>query len=84
MEYSNTIDGLDLEIDYLYDPGEPMVWTEPNGDPGTPGCGPSIEILAVYTILKDKNNNEVTVDILPIWDYDLDTLEEEILESYES
>jgi|TARA_B110000977_G_scaffold152345_1_gene193450 hypothetical protein len=80
MEYSETIDGLEIEIEYLYDEGEPTVWTEPNGDPGTPGYPPSVEILTVFTLLKDRNNNDVMVDILPIWDYDLETLEEEIIE----
>lgn len=80
MEHTDTIDGLEVEIEYMYDEGEPTVWTEPNGDPGTPGYPPSVEILAVFTMLKDKNNKELRVDILPIWDYDLESLEEEILE----
>jgi|TARA_R110000772_G_scaffold242105_1_gene354488 hypothetical protein len=80
MEHIDTIDGLEVEVEYLYDEGEPTVWTESNGDPGTPGYPPSVEILGVFTILKDKNNKDLRVDILPIWDYDLESLEEEILE----
>ena len=80
MEHTDTIDGLEVEIEYMYDEGEPTVWTDSNGDPGTPGYPPSVEILAVFTMLKDKNNKELRVDILPIWDYDIESLEEEILE----
>jgi len=80
MKYLDTIDNLELEIEYLYNEGEPTVWTEPNCDPGIPGYPPSVEILAVFTLLKDRNNNDVMVDILLIWDYDLETLQEEILE----
>ncbi len=79
MEHTDTIDGLEVEIEYIYDAGEPQVWTEPNGDPGTPGYPPSVEILSVFTSLKDKDNKDIMVDILPIWDYDLETMEEEIL-----
>ena len=79
MEHTDTIDGLEVEIEYIYDAGEPEVWTEPNGDPGTPGHPPSVEILSVFTSLKDKDNKDIMVDILPIWDYDLETMEEEIL-----
>tara|TARA_R110001606_G_scaffold394632_1_gene565733 strand:+ start:1265 stop:1522 length:258 start_codon:yes stop_codon:yes gene_type:complete len=79
MEHTDTIDGLEVEIEYIYDAGEPEVWTEPNGDPGTPGYPPSVEILSVFTSLKDKDNKDIMVDILPIWDYDLETMEDEIL-----
>ena len=70
MEYTKKVDGTELEVEYLYHKGEEAVWTDPNGDPGTPGYPAVVEILAVFATLKDKNNN------------DIETIEEEILESY--
>jgi hypothetical protein len=73
-----------LTIEYNHEPGEEMVHTEPNGDPGTPGYAAGIEIMAIYVTLKDENNNQVTVDILPLTDEfitegDVEDFEEEIL-----
>ena len=43
-----------LDVHYEYDPGEPMIHTYPNGDPGTPGSGPSVEIKELDALLKIK------------------------------
>tara|TARA_R110000803_G_scaffold25797_7_gene61562 strand:- start:524 stop:790 length:267 start_codon:yes stop_codon:yes gene_type:complete len=88
MTYSIKIDDIEIDIEYLYDDGEQRVWIESNGNPETPGYPPNVEIMAVFALLKDKNNNDVMVDILPISDqflnkYDLEIIEERILKSYE-
>lgn len=47
MKLSTTIklaDNLELEIEGNYYPGEPMIWTLPNGDPGHPGSASEFEI----------------------------------------
>ena len=36
-----------LDVHYEYDPGEPMIHTYPNGDPGHPGSGPSVEFKEI-------------------------------------
>ena len=38
----------EVTIEYEYDPGEPDQWYDSNGDPGTPGYGPSVTCL-LYT-----------------------------------
>ena len=77
--------GYDAEVEYTFDPGEPEVHTETNGDPGTPGISPSINIITVMLNLKDINKNNVNVDLLPIidelHDLSMDDLEEEIINS---
>jgi hypothetical protein len=83
MEFTYDMDGIELDVVYTYDPGEAEVWTESNGDPGTPGIAPSVEITAAYSLLKDRNNNDVMVDILPLDIVNQYDIEEEILESYE-
>ena len=47
MEFiTNT--GETVEVEYTYDPGEPDQWYDSNGDPGTPGYGPTAEIKHVW------------------------------------
>lgn len=40
----------EVTIEYEYDPGEPDQWYDSNGDPGTPGYGPSVTIYNVWFI----------------------------------
>ena len=39
---------LEVEVDYVYTPGERATMYTANGDPGDPGSDPEVEILAVY------------------------------------
>lgn len=48
------------------DPGEPQQWYDSYGDPGHPGTPPSVEVNAVWVRLKDRNNQEIEVDVLPL------------------
>ena len=53
MKLSTTIklaDNLELEIEGNYYPGEPMVWTLPNGDPGHPGSPSEFDIKNIKLI----------------------------------
>ena len=76
-----------VDVHYRYEPGDPGIHTYPNGDPGVPGTGPSVQITAIRVLATDPNGNFHNVDILPYlelheeidpWD-----LEEKILESHE-
>jgi hypothetical protein len=68
-----------VKIEFDYDPGEPMVWTYPNGDPGHPGEPPSCEIHHVWWDTIDSKGNKVSIDIFPLLDEDdLIKIEEEI------
>ncbi len=74
-----------LDVHYEYDPGEPMIHTYPNGDPGHPGSGPSVEIKEIRCLAEDKDGNYHDVDILPFLELaeselDLWKLDEKILE----
>jgi len=71
-----------VTIEYEYDPGEPMIHTYPNGDPGHPGSAPSVTIYHAWATLKDRKGNEVEVDVLTILENQegLDGLEGLILE----
>jgi|TARA_B110000908_G_C10155156_1_gene403280 hypothetical protein len=83
-----THDNQELDIEYEYDEGEPMVWTEPNGDPGTPGYPSTVVITHAFCSLKNAKGIYVVVDILPVFDMivedDICNLEDEILESHEN
>ena len=76
-------------INYDYEEGEKEIHTLPNGDPGNPAYGPEITLLTMFTELKDKKGNMVSVNILPILEWvedgelDLYNIEKEISESYE-
>jgi len=52
-------------VDCDIDLGEPQRWYDSNGDPGTPGIPPSIEVYRVWMSLKDREGNEIEVDVLP-------------------
>lgn len=52
-------------VDCDIDLGEPQQWYDSNGDPGTPGIPPSIEVYRVWMSLKDREGNEIEVDVLP-------------------
>ena len=79
MEFiTNT--GEIVEVDYTYDPGEPDQWYDSNGDPGTPGYGPTADIKHVWYTNTDVNGNQVTVDVQHLLEEDI---EEKILERHE-
>jgi len=79
MEFiTNT--GETVEVEYTYDPGEPDQWYDSNGDPGTPGYGPSADIKHVWYTNTDANGNEVTIDVQHLLEEDI---EEKILEYHE-
>jgi hypothetical protein len=69
-----------LDIEYIYDPGEPDQWYDSNGDPGTPGYGPTVEIQHVWALMGDRNKHKIDVDIQELIDVDLESI---ILESHE-
>ena len=75
---------LTIEFHYNYEPGEPMIWSYPNGDPGHPGCDPEVNIYKAMLVLSDNNDKRVKVDISPLlhhlYDIEIDDIEEEILE----
>tara|TARA_R100000935_G_C2741590_1_gene126074 strand:- start:29 stop:301 length:273 start_codon:yes stop_codon:yes gene_type:complete len=87
--YTYNIDKtLYWEIEYSYNKKVKEVWSESNGDPGTPGYPAYIEVHAIYMPLKDENGNKVGVDIMPLLDQmdggmDLDNIEDLILKTYE-
>jgi hypothetical protein len=88
MVYHTDLEGMDITVNYAYEPGEEEVWTESNGDPGTPGCPSTVEVINVFTLLLDANNKNVPINIMSILEMDnfssyIEDLEEEILEYHE-
>jgi len=82
--YMNLPDNdIEVEVEYTYDPGEPDQWYDSNGDPGTPGTAPSIEILHIWAELPNEGLKLTAVDIVDIipsnW---ADEIETEILENH--
>ena len=75
-----TDSGETVCIQYSYDPGEPDQWYDSNGDPGTPGYGPSADIKHVWYTNTDTNGNQVTIDVQHLLEEDI---EEKILEYHE-
>lgn len=61
---------LTLEIEGVYYPEEPMVWTLPNGDPGHPGSPSEFHIEDIKII---KGTLSDLIDYLngysDLWDY---------------
>ena len=51
--------------DYDIDPGEPRQWYDSQGNSGTPGEEPSVEVHRVWLVLQDREGNDVEVDVLP-------------------
>lgn len=83
MKLSSTIklsDSLELEIEGIYTPEEPMVWNLPNGDPGYPGCASDFDISDIKiikgTLLDFIDNLNGNLDL---WEY----LTEKTIEEYE-
>ena len=80
MEFiTNT--GETVEVEYTYDPGEPDQWYDSNGDPGTPGYGPSIDIHHIWAELTNDEGSSSIVDIYHlaiVWE----ELELRIIEKY--
>lgn len=72
--------GYDAEIEYYFDPGEPDQWYDSNGDPGTPGTAPSVEVERIWVELESNEGRSVTVDISSVF-YE-SSIEEKILEKY--
>ncbi len=61
---------LELEVEGIYTPEEPMVWNLPNGDPGYPGSESEFEIndikITKGTLLDLIDNLNGNLDL---WDY---------------
>ncbi len=80
-------DNLIIEFHYSYEPGEPEVWTLPNGDPGHPGSGPEVNLYKAMLVLSDMNDVRIKVDIWPLlehlYDIDTDDVEQEIIDYHE-
>ena len=81
LAYEYEYNGNLLEIEYEYDPGEETVWTESNGDPGTPGIAPSIEIYKIWSVLKDREGKFRDVDVTDF--IHTNHIESKILETHE-
>jgi len=84
MEYETNINGIDITVEYIFEPAEEQIWTSSNGDPGTPGSAASVEITNIWTLLKDTNGKFVNVDIKELVEIeylDLLDLEEQILKT---
>ena len=64
---------IEVEVEYTYDLGEPDQIYDSNGDPGTPGYGPSIDIHHIWAELNNDDWGTSIVDI-----YGLVTVEEEL------
>lgn len=75
-----TDSGESVTVEYSYDPGEPDQWYDSNGDPGTPGYGPSVEVYHVWYNTRDRAGNLVSVEIKNLLEEDF---EERILETHE-
>lgn len=54
---------IEVEVEYTYDPGEPDQIYDSNGDPGTPGYGPSIDIHHIWAELTNDEGSSSIVDI---------------------
>jgi hypothetical protein len=86
MIFSFDDDDLMIDFHYEYEAGEPAIHSYSNGDPGHPGTDPAILLHYAYILLKDKNNNTVEVDVLPIitsLKIDIEFIEEQILDQNE-
>lgn len=63
-------DNLELEVEGIYYPEEPMIWTLPNGDPGYPGSPSEFEIndikITKGTLLDLIDNLNGNLDL---WNY---------------
>ena len=81
LSYEYEYNGTLLDIEYEYDPGEKTVWTESNGDPGTPGVAASIEIYTIWALLKDRNGNSIDVNVTDF--IHTHHIESKILETHE-
>ncbi len=58
-----TLFGNEVEVEYYYYPGEPDQMYDSNGDPGTPGYGPSIDIHHIWAELTNDEGSTSIVDI---------------------
>jgi hypothetical protein len=69
------------DVEYTYEAGEPSTYDHPGADA-------SVDIKAIWHVLKDKNGVPVNVDILPLLEqqegFDRDELQEEILDELDN
>ena len=59
-----SIDWMEVDFEFNYEPGDPGVHTFSNGDPGYPPSGPEIEIIKAWYQDEKKNDKEFT----NVWD----------------
>lgn len=71
---------LDLDVKFEFTPGEPMVWTYSNGDPGHPGYPDTYEIEEIWWQTKDRKGKTVEVDIYDLINQEDLVYLEELLE----
>jgi hypothetical protein len=83
----NTSKNLKIEFVYDYEPGESMIHTYPNGDPGHPGVKPEVNITKVLAFLKERDSEKlVEIDLLQLYEeleIDFDKIEELIVKEHE-
>lgn len=75
--------GLEIHVEYDYYPGEDDQIYDSNGDPGTPGYPPTVEITAIWAELPDPSYLDQEVNILDVISSDqLESLSEELVEKH--
>jgi hypothetical protein len=75
--------GLEIHIEYDYYPGEDDQIYDSNGDPGTPGYPPTVEITAIWAELPDPLYLDQEVNILDVVDSDqLESFSEKLIEKH--
>ena len=70
---------VDVTVEYDYHRGEPAVWSYRNGDPGHPGTGDEVEIIAMV----DENGKDWLNDVEANYSAQYDRIEAEIYEKHE-
>jgi len=78
---SETIEfkGIEVDVDYWFDEGDPGVHTYSNGDPGYPPTAPEFSVEHVWAELPSVRGNKVVVDIADLLtDDDFMNIEDEI------
>jgi hypothetical protein len=79
------INNVTIDVIYTFIEGESEVYTEPNGDPGTPGFPPGVEIQEAWVELSNDRGGTSVVNILQFIDMGiaLFDIEEKLLEDHE-
>jgi len=71
--------GIEVDVDYYFDEGDPGVHTYSNGDPGYPPTPPEFSVERVWAELPDVKGNKMVVDISSfLMDDDFTDIEDEI------